>query len=41
MGIVEMSLLLVVEDFIGLAHGFEFGICLLSSFFGDLVGMML
>jgi hypothetical protein len=41
MRIVEMPLLVIVEDFVGLAYGFEFGISNLALILWYLVWVML
>lgn len=41
MGIVEMALLLILQDLVGLADGLELGFGLFSAILRDLVGVML
>lgn len=40
MGVVEMSLLVIIEDFVGLFRGFESYFGFLALFFCDFIGMM-
>lgn len=39
MGIVEVSLLIIVENIVGLLNRFESDLCFLSFAFWDLIGM--
>jgi hypothetical protein len=41
MGIVEVALLLILEDLVGLRYGLELGLGLFADGFGDLVGVVL
>lgn len=40
MGIIEVALLVIVEDFIGLLRGFESDFGFDALFFYDLIGVM-
>lgn len=40
MGVVEVTLVVIFEDFVGLADSLELGFRLLSTFFGDFVGVV-